>query len=123
MRNSSVGCFIGTLERVFRAREVRRLKQKDLWDQDMINNVIRMRQTDDWTVDRSEVKSGCCTPPTTPFEGARVQRVTTQDTEAHDATLEWNAIKNGKDRKHAQIDVAGESQQTTRAERLHRRQH
>ena len=39
VRSNSVERFVGTAEGVFRAREVRKLEQRDRWDKEAINNV------------------------------------------------------------------------------------
>ena len=75
VRNNSAECFVGTTERVFRAREVRRSEQQDRWDKEAINNVIGVpwRIVDGkWTGPTIQIDP--LPPPPVTFEGARVQR-------------------------------------------------
>ena len=77
VRNNSAECFVETAEGVFRAREVRRMEQKDRWDKGAINNVIGVpwRIVDGkWTLDRPMTQIDPLPPPPVPFEGAQVQR-------------------------------------------------
>ena len=111
MRKSSAECFIGNVDGVFRAREIRRLEPWSRWDKEAVNNVIGVlwRMTDGrWIVDRPEVREDPIPIPPLPFEGVRVQRerITKKDIEKCGATVGCqgcNAIKTTRGHRHTHI--------------------
>ena len=72
MQNNSAECFIGNVDGVFRAREIRRLEPQDRSDAEAINNVIGVPRMDSG---QTRSSSGPIPIPPLPFEGARIQRV------------------------------------------------
>ena len=67
-------CFIGNVDGVFRAREIKRLELQSRWDKEAVNNAIGAlwRMTDGrWRVDRPEIRVDPFLIPPLPFEGTR----------------------------------------------------
>ena len=94
VRNNSAECFVGTVQGVFSAREVRRIEHQDRWEKEAVNNVIRVpwRMVDSkWSVDRPATQIDPLPP--------QRERITRTGIEAFGTTAGCpvcNAIRSGK---------------------------